>query len=194
MGGRSVLGGPGGPTIGSYLPTNGQSLSRIAPKILTTEGDLMSDKRNARVTGRSSGFTLIEVMIVVAIIGILAAIAYPSYRDYILRGQLVDATNLLATYRADMERHFQDNRTYQSVAGFDNPCARPVAQRTQGNFVVSCAAGPTATTYTLQAVGNGAAAGFTFTINDQNIQATTVAPGTWGTCATRWVLRRGAGC
>src|SRR5688572_17819740 len=73
---------------------------------------------------RSQGFTLIEVMITVAIIGILAAVALPSYRDYVLRGQVVDATSGLAAMRADMERHYQDNRTYASVGTtFITPCA-----------------------------------------------------------------------
>ena len=54
---------------------------------------------------RQRGFTLIEVMVTVAIVGILSMIAYPSYRDYVLRGHLVDATNGLSTVRAQMERH-----------------------------------------------------------------------------------------
>ncbi|MBC7938818.1 MAG: prepilin-type N-terminal cleavage/methylation domain-containing protein, partial [Chitinophagaceae bacterium] len=61
---------------------------------------------------RQTGFTLIELMITVAIIAILAMVAVPSYRDHILRGQLVDATNGLSSVRANMERHFQDNRSY----------------------------------------------------------------------------------
>lgn len=141
----------------------------------------------------SFGFTLIEVMIVVAIIGILSTIAYPSYRDYVLRGQLVDATNALASYRAEMERHFQDNRTYVTVGAFTSPCERDAAARTFGNFVVSCSAGPTATTYTLAATGSGPAAGFTFTINERNVRATTSA---WGgaSCGTAWLLKRGQSC
>ena len=88
----------------------------------------------------SSGFTLIEVMIVVAIIAILAMVATPSYRNYILRGALVDGTTLLSTASANMERYFQDNRTYEAVGANIPPCsaALPLATRTQGTFVLSC--------------------------------------------------------
>jgi prepilin-type N-terminal cleavage/methylation domain-containing protein len=139
------------------------------------------------------GFTLIEVMVVIAIIAILSAIAYPSYRDYVLRGRLVDATNGLAGMRADMERHFQDNRTFLTAGAFTTPCQRPVGTRTLGDFVLSCSA-LTANTYTLQAVGSGTSTGFTFTINETNVRATTSAPSDWGTCATGWMLKRGQRC
>ena len=98
---------------------------------------------------RNDGFTLIEVMITVAIIGILAAVALPSYRDYILRGQVVDATNGLAVMQANMERHFQDNRTYATSGTFSSPCiAGTDASRTVGSFVLTCNPTPTATAYT----------------------------------------------
>jgi len=143
---------------------------------------------------REHGFTLIEVMVTVAIIGILTMVAYPNYRDYLTRGQLVDASNGLATVRAQMERHFQDNRTYASVTGFTTPCAADAATRTFGNFVVSCTATPTATAFTLQAVGSGPVAGFTFTVTQQDVRATTAAPTGWNTCATGWMLKRGQAC
>ncbi len=138
-----------------------------------------------------SGFTLLEIMIVVAVLGILASLAYPSYRDYVLRGQLVDATNGLASYRAEMERHFQDNRTYATVGSFTSPCQRTdVAQRTFGSFVVSCSGTPDANGYTLQAVGSGPTSGFTFTIN-QNSNKSSTAPSGWGNCSSGWTLKRG---
>ncbi len=139
---------------------------------------------------RLRGFTLIEVMITVAIVGILSAVAYPSYRDYVLRGQLVDATNGLANFRAEMERHFQDNRSFQTVGAFTSPCGRTAAERTLGNFVIDCPT-LTATAFTLRATGSGPANGFVFTFSHQDVRATTAAPSGWGTSASRWCLRKG---
>ena len=58
------------------------------------------------------GFTLIELMIVVVVIGILSAIAMPAYTDYVKRGKAAEATATLADMRIKMEQFFQDNRTY----------------------------------------------------------------------------------
>ena len=53
---------------------------------------------------RAEGFTLLELMIAVAIVAILAAIALPSYSDYIKRAKLVEAQNALADFRVKMEQ------------------------------------------------------------------------------------------
>ncbi|MDP9993149.1 type IV pilus assembly protein PilE [Variovorax boronicumulans] len=132
-----------------------------------------------------SGFTLIEVMITVAIIGILAAVALPSYRDYVLRGRLVDAANALSIAKADMERYFQDNRTFVGAGA--------CTSSTVGSFTISCVGTPTATTYSLQAVGSGAANGFTFTINEQGVKASTVSGvAGWSGCTSSWVMKKGS--
>ena len=143
---------------------------------------------------RQRGFTLIELMITVAVIAVLAAVALPSYREYVVRSQLVDASNGLSSFRANMERHFQDNRSYATVGAFTNPCGLALAQRTVGNFVISCSAGPTATTFTLLATGSGSVTGFGFTITQDDVRATTAAPAGWSTCASQWMLKKGQSC
>jgi type IV pilus assembly protein PilE len=141
------------------------------------------------------GFTLIEVMITVAIVAILAMVALPSYREYVIRGHLADAMSGLATVRADMERHFQDNRTYATAGTFVTPCASTnAATRTFNNFVVSCSGTPSASAFTLQAVGSGPVNGFTFTINQTDVRATTAAPAGWNTSTSCWVMKKGATC
>ncbi|MFM8901360.1 MAG: type IV pilin protein [Burkholderiales bacterium] len=159
----------------------------------------MSTRLLAILPPLQRGFTLIEVMIVVAIVAILAAIALPSYKDYIIRGQLSNATNELAGLRAEMERHFQDNRTFQSVTvgtvTFASPCSTASLTTLNGrlsglNLTMSCPTW-TAATYTLSVAGSGPLTDFTLTLTHLNAQATPNAPSGWGTSTTRWCLRRG---
>ena len=65
--------------------------------------------------GKQRGFTLIELMVVVVVIGILAAIGYPSYTDYIRRGKIAEATATLGDWRTKMETYYLDNRDRKST-------------------------------------------------------------------------------
>ena len=139
------------------------------------------------------GFTLIEIMIVVAIVGILAMIALPSYNDYVVRGKIPDATSNLATKRVQMEQFFQDNRTY--VAAPACPLAAAKDTTTSQNFDFYCSPAATPTTYTLKAVGKGSMAGFTYTIDQNNAKATTAVRSGWGTAPVAcWVTKKGGTC
>lgn len=60
------------------------------------------------------GFTLIEILITVAIIGILSAVAYPSYTDYITQSNRTEAKRELARIANKMEQYYVDHRTYTS--------------------------------------------------------------------------------
>jgi prepilin-type N-terminal cleavage/methylation domain-containing protein len=144
-----------------------------------------------------AGFTLIELMIAVAIVAILVAVALPSYRDYVIRGRLIDATNTLSAMRARMEQHFQDNRTYATVGAFTSPCT---TSQTVKEFTVVCdatapAVVPTALVYTIRASGSGSTNGFVFTIN-QDATQTTAWPAAWGAAPAGncWAMRKGDTC
>lgn len=103
------------------------------------------------------GFTLVELMIVVAIIGILAAVAYPSYQESVRKGRRAQATADLAEIAQNLERHFTVNNTYASFtigAPFNrSPKTGPVF------YNISFSGTPTRTTFVIRAVPTGIQSG-----------------------------------
>lgn len=149
--------------------------------------DAPTSRSPARRAYRGNGFTLIELMITVAVVGILTMIALPSYRDYVKRGKLTEAFNQMSACALNFGQYYQDNRTYATITLATTCPATP-------NFTYTLPSA-TATTYTLQATAStSAVSGFTFTLTDQGVRATTAAPSGWPTNATCWVSSRSGSC
>jgi type IV pilus assembly protein PilA len=81
------------------------------------------------------GFTLIELMIVVAIIGILAAVAIPAYGDYTARAQAAEAFTLLDGFKTPLTELYTNNSAFDVVATTTAPTANQVAGITSGKYV-----------------------------------------------------------
>ena len=99
------------------------------------------------------GFTLIELMIVVAIIGIIAAIAYPNYTQYVLRSHRNVAEGDLMAAANAMERYYTTNNSYSgAAAGTEFPATSPFGGgTTQYNITLVT----TASSYTITATPTG---------------------------------------
>jgi len=133
-----------------------------------------------KIRSKSLGFTLIELMVVVAVIGILATIAMPAYTDYVKKGKAAEATSTLADARVKMEQYFQDNRTYNG-----GPC--PVAGQ---HFTYDCGT-PDATQYTITATGTGDMSSFSFSIDQDNVKNSTYDGATGSGC---WLTSKNGTC
>jgi type IV pilus assembly protein PilE len=151
----------------------------------------------SRIPRHQSGFTLMELMIVVAIIAILSAIAIPQYQAYITRSKLTEATSNLSSVRAAMEQYYQDNRAYVCPSATPTTPPSP-AQPTMNYFQFVCTLAPDANgiadqAYTLTANGNAATsvAGFSFSINNLNNKWSNAADGVVQQC---WVNSAKGGC
>jgi len=120
-----------------------------------------------------SGFTLIEILVAVAILGILAAIAIPNYSKYVQRSSLTEGTQALAQYRVQMEQWYQDTHSYYATAGAACGVAVPVLT----NFTITCAAS-SASAYVATATAKAGSPvnGAVYTIDQSNNQATTGMP------------------
>jgi type IV pilus assembly protein PilE len=127
------------------------------------EGYLM---KSHTLRQRENGFTLVELMIVVAIIGIIAVVAYPSYRSYALKSKRSDAISAMAEIAGAQERFYAEKLRYAStVNALPGFTGAPNPYSSNGGFY-QIGTGPSATT------------GFTVTANAQGSQTDDT------TCAT----------
>ena len=157
---------------------------------------------------RQEGFTLIELLITMVVLAILAAVALPSYTDYVRRGKLAEATSQLQAMKTKMEQYFQDNRQYPvngCVTGA--PGAGQIQIPNLQYFTMDCpGANLSATTYQIRATGGVAGGdqglvGIQYTIDQSNVRTTTVTSGTTmgkagysATTVNCWVIKKPAQC
>lgn len=134
------------------------------------------------------GFTLIEVMIVVAIVAILAAIALPSYDEYVKRGQIVAGITPLADMGAKMEQFYQDNRTYIGA------CVSKIAAKPADTARFAYACDERKSSYTVKATGQGAMNEFVFALTHEGNRFTSRTPSGWTAGTGCWSVRKDGGC
>ena len=130
---------------------------------------------------RVRGFTLIEIMITVAILAIVASVALPSYSAYVQRSRVPAALDTLSVIAAKMEMVYQDlnDGTYGTVG---QPCKVAITQ--PSDFSVTCSI-PAAGSFVARATGSGRMAGYEYTIDQTGTRKTTSHPkGGNNTCWT----------
>jgi len=147
---------------------------------------------------RSSGFTLIEVMVTVAVVAILAAIAVPSYSQYIMRANIMEAVAGLSDMRVKMEQYFQDQRNYTGGGGITPPCqAGSVAPLPTAKYFTFACSNLGASTYTVTATGKAGSnmAGFVYTIDQAGTKTSTLPVSSgWSDQGCGWVLKKDGTC
>lgn len=137
------------------------------------------------------GFSLVELMIVLAIGAIIAAFAVPAYRDHMLRARIPQATSTLTALAMRLEQYYQDNHVYGNNTG----CS--IAMPDDEFFTFKCVAQNGGQSFLLTATGasGGAMSEFIFTLDQNGNAKTTQLPSAWGkTPADCWIAKRGTTC
>lgn len=139
------------------------------------------------------GFTLIEVMIVVAIVAILASIAVPAYNNYVMRSKIAEAVANLSDMRTRMEQYFLDNRTYVGACA-----AGTVAPLPAGRYFTYACTNLSGTTYDVTATGVASQGmdEFVYRINQNNERTTLGVPTSkgWTASLNCWTLKKDGSC
>ncbi len=142
--------------------------------------------------GGTRGFTLLELMFVLAIVAVLVASAVPPYVDHVRRARIVEAVTRLAEQRVRMEQFFLDNRRYDDGAGSCGHAVPPPAPADA--FAIACSA--SAGSYLISATGldSKGMRGFVYTIDEADLRRTPAVPAGWVASDQCWVLRRDGSC
>lgn len=138
-----------------------------------------------------SGITLVELMVTVAAVAILASIAVPTYRDYIIRGRLTSAHAQLSSLALALQQYYQDHRSYVGACLAGTTAPLPPAR---DGFTYSCAP-LTATGFTITATGDAGSpvAGFVFTLDQSDARTSSGPPG-WTSWSSCWIRSRAGDC
>jgi len=105
---------------------------------------------------KHKGFTLIELMIVVAVVAVIAAIAYPSYLEQVRKARRSDAKETLFNVAAQLEQYYQDNKGYPAGGDMtDLGYGGATFISLEEYYTIGFNGAPTTTTYSIQAVPRG---------------------------------------
>ncbi|MDD2883790.1 MAG: type IV pilin protein [Dechloromonas sp.] len=137
-------------------------------------------KCQSKRIGSEQGFSLIELMVVVVIIGILTSIAIPSYTDYVRRSRAASALGELSSWAARMEQSYLDNRNYGAGA-----CR--IAAPTLADYAMACALTNGGQGFTLTATAQINNEGG-YTLREGNQKGTTVFKG-GAVAKTCWLVK-----
>jgi type IV pilus assembly protein PilE len=138
------------------------------------------------------GFTLLELLVAIAVVAVLASVAIPSYSSYVRRGKIAAALGEMSAVRVRLEQYYQDNRNYGSTA---SACGVPMP--VPDGFTLACTWGPGATSQSFIVTATGAAAGglggHTYTIDSADQQRTVQFEGV-AVNAPCWIKKKGEAC
>lgn len=109
---------------------------------------------NTVINHQNKGFTLIELMIVVVIIGIIAAIAYPSYQDSVRKARRADAQSQMMELASFMERFYTENNQYHQINDA-SAAAVSLPGGIDSDYYDYSLSGLSATTYTIDGARTG---------------------------------------